>query len=217
MWLKCCYNINIGVLRCDCVQAPAVSGVARSRKAGFSMVEVLVSIVVLAIGVIGAAGMHLTALRTAQQAAFQTFALHLVSEMADAIRASEVAMARNGEANPFLGVSYDAAVNGAPTAPGRFCYANACDAGEFAEFEIYEWKRRVKAALPGGRLLICRDAAPWSSASKALTWDCSNSAASDVPFVIKLGWQAKNPDGSLIRNADNRYPPSVALTVSSGS
>ena len=52
-----------------------------STEHGFSLIEVLISVFVLAVGVIGAAGMQLTALRTTQQSVFQTKALHLATEM----------------------------------------------------------------------------------------------------------------------------------------
>jgi type IV pilus assembly protein PilV len=181
---------------------------------GFSMIEVLVSILVLSLGVIGAAGMQLTALRTTQQSAFQSAAVQLAADMADAIRVSVGRVEQKGDANPFLGVDYKSAADSDPAVPGKVCYASECDADELAEFEIYEWKKRVKASLPGGRIVICHDSTPWNSAARALTWACNGGMESNAPLVIKLGWQAKNPDGSLIKDADNLFPPTVALTVS---
>lgn len=186
-----------------------------SNKTGFSLVEVLVSMVVLAFGVIGAAGMQLAALRTTQQAAFQTFSLQLAAEIADAISVSERQVGNNWKVNPFEGMTYRAADNSELAVPSRLCYETTCDGQEFAEFEIYEWKKRIKAALPGGRILICRDAETWSRAVNALSWDCDSSSAANAPLVIKLGWQAKNPDGSLSRDERNQFPPSVAIAVSS--
>lgn len=185
----------------------------RFRKNGFSLIEVLVSMFVLALGVIGAASMQLAALRTTQQSAFQTAALQLASEMADKMRANDSQMKQSGSANPFLMVDYKSDTDGEPTAPGKLCYADTCDGGELAEFDIYEWKKRIRATLPGGRVLICRDSAPWDSAAKGFTWSCAGGAESSAPLVIKLGWQGKNPDGSLIRDAAKLFPPSVALAV----
>jgi len=54
---------------------------------GFSLIEVLIAVFVLALGVIGVAGMQLTAMRTSQQSAFQTTAVELPAEMADKMRA----------------------------------------------------------------------------------------------------------------------------------
>jgi type IV pilus assembly protein PilV len=179
---------------------------------GFSLIEVLVSMLVLALGVIGAAGMQLTAMRTTQQSEFQTLALQLAAEMADKMRANDSQMKKAG-ANPFLAVNYQSATEGEPPAPGKLCYATECNGEDLAEFDIYEWKKRVKTVLPGGRVLICRDSAPWDGAKSALTWNCSSGSSDSASVVIKIGWQGKNPDGSLIRDAVNIFPPNVALTV----
>lgn len=173
----------------------------------------MVSILVLAVGVIGAAGMQLTALRTSQQAVFHTHGILLAAEMADAVRASERRMA--GSAG-YLALDYRSG-EGEPALPQRLCYVSECDAEEFAAFQIYEWKQRIRTLLPAGRALICRDSAPWNSAGKALSWDCDSGAAGNAPVVVKLGWRAKNPDGSLARPDGKEFPPVVALVVSTGS
>lgn len=183
----------------------------KHRQDGFSLVEVLVSVFVLALGVVGAAGMQLIALRTGQQLAMRTIATELASEMADAMRANAGQMNQSDGTNPFLAVSYDAGVDGAPAAPAKKCYGSAdCTPGELAAFDIYEWKLRLKAALPGGRVKICRDSAPFNSAATTpgLTWDCTANAATGSA-VIKVGWHGKDKD-SL---GAGKFPPNVAITV----
>ena len=183
------------------------------KHAGFSLIEVLISVFVLALGVIGSAGMQLGALRTTQQSAFQTTALELAAEMADKMRANASQMKQSD--NLFLKVDYQSASGADPAPPGAFCYGKdaACDAEALARFDIYEWEKRIKSSLPGGRALICRDAAPWDSGAGALTWTCSKPSFDSAGLVIKIGWQAKNPDGSLIHDAAKFFPPSVALAV----
>lgn len=178
------------------------------RKAGFSLVEVLVSIFVLALGVIGVAGMQLTALRTAQQSALRTTALQLASEMADRMRTNDSQMKLAGADNPFLRVDFPPR-DGRHTAPDKLCYASDCNAEELAKFDIYEWEKQVKTALPGGRAVICRDAAPWDTATGAFTWTCNAGSGDGASVVIKLGWREKanNLDGS------QPLPPGVAITV----
>lgn len=180
---------------------------------GFSLIEVLVSMLVLAFGVIGAAGMQLAALRTSQQAGFQTVALQLASEMADKMRANDLQMKQADEISQFLAVDYKSATDGEPAFPGISCYSSGCNATELAVFDIYEWKKRVRSALPGGRVLICRDSSPWDVGQRQLKWDCDGASGNSASIVIKIGWQGKNPDGSLVREAVNIFPPSVALTV----
>jgi type IV pilus assembly protein PilV len=187
----------------------------RVAQRGFSLIEVLVSILVLALGVIGAAGMQLTALRTSQQSAIQTTALELATEMADKMRANDRAMKSDDSSNPFLGLDYATSVE--PDVPGTLCYGKSanCDAGQLASFDIYEWKKHLRAALPAARAVICRDAKPWSSAAHGYKWECdaSSTSAGAAPLTIKVGWQEKNPDGSLSRNRDQQFSPAIALVV----
>lgn len=180
---------------------------------GFSLVEVLVSILLLAVGVIGAAGMQLAAARTTQQSALQTVALQLASEMGDKIRANNLS-ARKPAENPFLLVDYNSATQGEPVAPDKLCFGSDCGDEDVAAFDIYEWERRIRNELPGGRARICRDVRPWDQGRRSLAWECTSGGTKDAaPLVIKLGWQGKNPDGSLIRDGDAEFPPSVAVTV----
>jgi type IV pilus assembly protein PilV len=187
----------------------------RLKQAGFSLIQVLISVFVLTLGVIGAAGLQLAALRTSQQSAFQTGALQLASEMADRVRANHMQMRRQDAENPFLAVDYRSASDPAPQAPAALCHTVACDSGALAKFDIYEWEKRIKSTLPGGRARICRDSIPWDAAKGTLTWECNPGAGGNASLVIKLGWQGKgrNPDGSLIADAGTTFPPSVAIIV----
>lgn len=186
---------------------------AKRPNTGFSLVEVLISMIILSIGVIGTVRMQVSALRTIQQSAFQTRASQIAADMADAIRASISRAGGDGEASLFPQLDYKASNEVEPVPPASLCYVNVCDAQAYVDFEIYEWKKRIQSDLPGGRVMICYDAQPWQDATKSLKWSCNGGPGSDAPLVIKLGWQLKNPDGSLVKGAEDGYPPSVALAV----
>jgi type IV pilus assembly protein PilV len=187
-----------------------------SKQCGFTLAEVLVSVFVLAIGIIGTAGMQLTALRTSQQTAFQTAAIQLASEIADKMRTNVGHFHQADDVNPFLNLDYSSSDDPLP-ATGKACHASSCNAEELANFEIHEWKSRVKAALPGGRIAICRDSHPWDSSTGAFRWRCTASAEhkNTSALVIKIGWHGKgrNPDGSVVENARTPAPPNMAITV----
>jgi len=184
----------------------------KTKQNGFTLIEVLISVFVLALGVIGAAGMQLVAMRTGQQSGLQTVAVQLASEMADNMRQNAVEMNKADSDNPYL-FTYNSATDTAPAAPGKICYGAACDSAELAAFDIYEWQTRLKAGLPGGRVVICRDETPWDTGAAKLTWDCASTIATvnSVPFVIKVGWQGKDVDKDKKLLTDQ--PPSVAITV----
>ncbi len=175
------------------------------------MIEVLISAFVLALGVIGAAGMQLAALRTSQQSAFQTTALELAVEIADKMRANDSQMRRPD--NPFLKVNFNSAGGTGSSTSGSLCYSKGanCGAEALAQFDIHEWENRVRASLPGARAVICRDASPWNNGVGALAWACTESPGASL--VVKLGWQPKNPDDSLVTDDAKQFPPSVALIV----
>lgn len=186
------------------------------EQGGFSLVEVLVSVFVLAVGIIGAAGIQLNALRTAQQTAFQTAGIQLASEMADKMRANAGRFNLTDDKNPFVNLDYSSADAPLRTS-GASCHASACSAEELAAFEIREWENRIRDTLPGGRVRICRDALPWDSGTGTFRWTCTSAAAGmhTAALVIKIGWHGKgrNPDGSTIDDAGIPAPPNLAMTV----
>lgn len=186
----------------------------KTPQSGFTLIEVLISVFVLALGVIGAAGMQLVAMRTGQQSGLQTVAVQLATEMADNMRQNATEMNKPDSDNPYLFEYNSSAAD--PDSAGKFCYGNtACNSAELASFDISGWQTRLKAGLPGGRAVICRDETPWDASGGKLTWECASTIASvnSVPYVVKVGWRGKgaNPDGST--NTDDKYPPAVAITV----
>lgn len=160
---------------------------------GFSLVEVLVATLVLALGLIGAAAMQLTALRTRQHSMLLSKAVHLASSMADTMRANPGQMRRDDRDNAYLNVDYDAAFDGAAE-PAPECFLAACGEAELARFDLDELKRQLRRELPGARLVICRDGGAWDGAAGAPGWACS--AAAGAPVVIKLGWKERPADGA---------------------
>lgn len=186
----------------------------KTESNGFSLIEVMVSILILGIGVIGAAALQLHAMRTTQQSGLHTTALELASEMADLMRANDKSMRRLDAENGYVGASFNSLIQGEPQAPGQACYSHACDDVSLADFNLYEWTKRIAESLPGGRAVICRDRTPWDSAAGSLTWTCEGNDDADASLVIKIGWIGKNPNGTLVESAGGDFPPAIALHVS---
>ena len=162
---------------------------------GFALLEVLVALLVLSVGVLGAAGTQLASLRTHQGSALLSNGMRLASTLADRMRA-------NGAQDAYLQFDY-AAAGGAP--PGaRPCYAGAiCSRAELAAFDLAEAMQAVYGGFPGGRVRVCRDAAA------SLDWACSGAAG--APLVIKLGWLQRTADGGW------RSTPALVMVVDGGA
>lgn len=173
---------------------------------GFSLTEVLVSIVVLAIGMLGVARMQLNTLISTRQMVFRSAAVQLASEMADKIR-SDAALMDRGE-NPFLGIDYSSSTD-EPAVQSAACFnAARCSATEIAEFDIHEWEKQMQSSLPSGRARICRDDAPWDEGARSYRWECSDSG----PMVVKIGWRGRTADSAPGGNG-RAFAPAIVMSV----
>ena len=153
---------------------------------GFTLVEVLVAMFVLAIGIVGAGATQLTAERTRQQSALMSEAAQVAAALAARMAVNPAVAGLPGGANPYLSFAYDAA-DGPPVAGVR-CFGGAsCTPAELAEFDLHEIRQAVHAQFPRGRIEVCRDGSPWDSAYGRLRWSCDGNPAA-LP-VVKLGWQ----------------------------
>ncbi|WP_440963731.1 type IV pilus modification protein PilV [Massilia sp. GER05] len=164
----------------------SLSGSPLSVRAGFTLVEVLVALFVVALGIAGAAALQTLAVRSARDAARLSDGTRLARSLAERMRANPRALAQSD--NPYLHLDYDAS-GGAPTAPAP-CYADAdCDADDLARFDVFEVAEAVAAGFPGGRLRVCRDAGS-PDAAGVLPWTCDEEDG--APVVVKLGWRAQD-------------------------
>jgi type IV pilus assembly protein PilV len=100
------------------------------------MVEAMVALVVLAVGMLGIAGLYVTTLRSGGGAIYRMQAVNLASDMADRIRANRLAN---------IGYMGPAANNN--------CYglgAVDCAPNQMAANDLLVWQNQVAAILPSG-------------------------------------------------------------------
>ncbi|MES2346954.1 MAG: type IV pilus modification protein PilV [Pseudomonadota bacterium] len=182
---------------------------ARALLSGFTLVEILVAVLLLAFGIVGGVAMQLAALRTRHQAVLVSQATQLATSLAERMRANADQMRLGDGANPYLLLNYDALADPHPVAPAALCYGGACDSAQLASFDLYEIKVQVRDRLPAGRVLVCRDAGLWAGGK--LRWACGGGAG--APLVVKVGWHGKNPDGTPRKDDAGEFAPGVALAV----
>ncbi|WP_295998034.1 type IV pilus modification protein PilV [Rugamonas sp.] len=181
---------------------------------GFTLMEVLIAVLVMALGVVGGSAMQLTAMRTRHQSALLSRSMQLASSLADQMRANPQQMRQPDAANGYTRLNYDALGEPDPAPPAVLCLGpgERCDSAALALVDLYQLKLQVRDGLPGGRALVCRDQSPWSGG--ALRWACSGGAG--APLVVKVGWHGKNPDGTPLRDDSGVFQPGVALAVDAG-
>lgn len=175
-----------------------------NSSSGFTLIEVLMAVFVLAIALTGMMRMHLNALRAQRQSSYQISATQLASDMAEMIRAWRAP----GDDHPFL-FDYQ---HGAAMPAAIDCTGGAlCDPNALRLFGIAQWLQAVQAALPMARVRICRDAAPWDNSVDAAQWPCSGGAGAGI--VIKLGWRAQADDTDASVAEQTPHGPQLILQV----
>lgn len=104
------------------------------------MVEVLVALVVLAIGLLGIAALYLNSLQSGRTAIYRTEAVNLAADLADRIRMNRTAQAAYGT----LYADTETPVASCATTGG-------CTDGELASTDLAAWKADIAQRLPGGQ------------------------------------------------------------------
>jgi type IV pilus assembly protein PilV len=151
----------------------------KRKESGFSMVEVLVALVVLAIGLLGIAALYLNSLQSGRTAIYRTQAITLAADLADRIRMNRTAQAAYGT----LFVDAEAVVATCVTTGG-------CSDADLASTDLANWKAEVAEQLPNGQgqVAVAMPVAAGEPTTYVVTvrWAEVGEAA---PVTFQLGFQ----------------------------
>lgn len=179
------------------------------------MLEVLVAIVILSIGMLGAVGMQAAAMQSNKEGHYQAVATTLARELAEKMRGNNGVATKTAAAqNPFLmAVTLTDSTTIATPAPN--CVTADCTTAlQVAAWDAADWQLRVRAALPTPRVVVCFDSTPFKVSGEP-DWDCDN--LGDVS-VVKMGWTRTDTQGQLqSTQSATAPPPAVVVPLSAGS
>lgn len=114
---------------------------------GFSLIEVLVSLLILSVGLLGFASLQAANVNLGNQAWTRSQATVLASDMIERLR---------GNPNTFINGHYDIAF-GANLGSVTDCTTIDCNPVELAEFDQQQWSVALSEQLPQGTGQISRD------------------------------------------------------------
>lgn len=120
------------------------------RSAGVSLVEVLVSVVVFSVGLLGSAGLMGASMRSTNTAYYRSQATVLADDILDRMRAN-VQAARDQEYDIDLGPSY------------------AANTGTMERYDCEEWVETLAATFPDGEGIV--DVTPSGDVTITIQWD----------------------------------------------
>lgn len=147
------------------------------KNAGFTLIEVLIAMLVLAIGLLGLAGLQASSLRNNQSAYHRSQATQLAYDIADRMRANSV------DAEKFAGSNYIMVqpVN-ATAKPNCTAVAGVCSTADMAENDLKEWNDAVTGTLPSGQGTLVQGSSIYSI---TISWD-DNRDGNNLSFQMSF-------------------------------
>jgi len=135
---------------------------------GFSLIEVLVALVILAVGLLGVAGLQANSLRNTYSANLRSQATTMAQDMIERIRANrDFALQSNA--------NYAIALNAEPPADATDCRQAACTSAELANHDKSQWLSTLQT-LPTGNGQVTVDTAN-DIATVTVMWDNDRTGA----------------------------------------
>lgn len=188
----------------------------KQKMAGLTMIEVLVTLIILSVGLLGMASLQITGVRSANNSNYRTQATLLANDMVERMRANATAV----DNNVFMAVNsanIDCTVKPDPycsdhSVSSNVTGAETCTTSEMAAYDISVWfcgeysnsvrRDGVTNILPEATATItCVDTNPPSGPDADACTDRS-------PHVINVSWTELNPERGNTTN------PTFTKTVS---
>ncbi len=145
-----------------------------NRSHGFSMIEVLVTLLVLSIGLLGLAAMQAKSVKNTHSAYLRSQATYLAYDMLDRMRANMANI------NGYAGIDTNANTY---TDPG--CIGTGCTPSEVTTYDAAEWADNLGSQLPVGLGSIVASAAGNNRFTITVTWDDPASTTGTGTFVME--------------------------------
>lgn len=144
---------------------------------GFSLLEVLISVVVLSIGLLGIAALQMNAIRYNHAAQLRSIAISQIGNIVDRMEANSAGVA----------AGYYDNVSGS----GSAITCTTCSSSQIAQKDIYQWNTANKQLLPLGQGTITKNG---NQLTITLRWDndrtgatgtgCSGNAQIDLTCLV---------------------------------
>lgn len=142
-----------------------------SRQRGASLIEVLVSMTVLAVGILGIGAMQTSTLKSNQNSYMRTQAVFHANDIVERMRSNA------------RGVELGAYDDPTPSVTAACLTATGCTATEMAANDVAQWEASIAAGLPMGSGTVCLDATPNDGTPAAPA--CSSTG--DL-YAVKIWW-----------------------------
>lgn len=149
------------------------------KQGGMTFIEVLVGLVILVTGILGAVAMQATAKQGSFDAMQRSLASSLAQDIIARMRANTPANGASVTLNQYVGNDYGNALN----APGNRCNtAPGCIVGDMISNDIFEWE----AALMGADVTLD------SQSAGGLVGGVACISQDNNAYTVTISWQSKS-------------------------
>lgn len=114
---------------------------AMRRGRGFTMIEVMITVLVLSVGMLAIVSLQATAKRSTHQAWQRSLAVNLADSIIERIRINP-----SQAASYATGLGASALGGGKKGTPSTNCRTNACDADKVVTWDLWQWEQRLDGA-----------------------------------------------------------------------
>ncbi len=163
-----------------------------TRQSGFTLIEILITLVIFSIGLLGMAGMQLHGSEGTNMAYFRSQATLIANDMAERMHANRAGV----DANFYDGLDTSTVncANGAPNpAPNPVCATRGgvpgavCTPGQMANFDLSTIACSTENRLPPGSLLT-------------VTCNDNPNCVVGSPYTVAIAWSEVNEGQALTRD-----------------
>jgi type IV pilus assembly protein PilV len=137
------------------------------RTRGFTLLEILVTLFVIALGVLGTAGLQAIAMKMSQGGQLRSQAVILGLDLLERIEANNPGAVAGSYAPVTL-----------PTAYAKDCALAYCLPSELATYDLVQFKNRVEAQLPGAVVTV------------------TSAGAGPITYTVQIEWEERIGKGS---------------------
>ncbi len=147
----------------------------KQKTAGFTLLETLITVIVMAFGIIGVASMQIKSQQFNRSAYFETQAVFYAHDMLERMRSNSAGQADGHYDKP------------SPTKHAACYTTTGCSTLEMAQNDMNEWAGTdtdsLVTKLPGGAGMVCLDSTPDDGTPTTPACD----SAGDI-YAIKIWW-----------------------------
>jgi type IV pilus assembly protein PilV len=131
---------------------------------GVSLIEALVALLILALGIMGLAGIQTQTLVDSRSSNYRAVAVQAAEDLLERMQANSQVRITNPAPNPYV-----VAFGSTPANPN--CFANDCNGIQLANFDLWQWKTALGALLPGGDARVFRSTTDPSQFGVLVAWN----------------------------------------------